>query len=80
MSQAKQGAIPMTQEEISRLQAYLQSKFNVANLEIRARANKDDSVEVYFGDEFIGVIFKDDEEGDISYDFNMAILEIDLPE
>ena len=44
------------------------------------RANKDDSAEVYFGDEFIGVIFRDDEDGDVSYDFNMAILEIDLPD
>ena len=39
----------------------------------------DGSVEVYLGEEFIGVIYKDEEEGDISYDFNMSILEIDLP-
>jgi len=70
----------MNPDEIRRLQTYLQSKFEVANLQIRARANKDDSAEVYFGDEFIGVVFRDDEEGDVSYDFNMAILAIDLPE
>lgn len=66
--------------EIAKLQQYLQAKFSVPNLSIRGRANKDDSAEVYFGDEFIGVIFRDDEDGDVSYDFNMAILEIDLPE
>ncbi len=66
--------------EIARLQQYLQTKFGVPTLTIRARANKDDSAEVYMGEEFIGVIFRDDEEGDVSYDFNMAILEIDLPE
>ena len=70
----------MDATEIARLQEYLQDKFGLPNLSIRARANKDDSAEVYFGDEFIGVIFRDDEEGDVSYDFNMAILEIDLPE
>ncbi len=70
----------MSPVEIARLQEYLQSKFNVPNLSVRGRSNKDDSAEVYFGDEFIGVIFRDDEDGDVSYDFNMAILEIDLPE
>lgn len=70
----------MDATEIARLQEYLRGKFNLPNLAIRGRPNKDDSAEVYFGDEFIGVIFRDDEEGDVSYDFNMAILEIDLPE
>lgn len=66
--------------EIARLQEYLSGKFGMPNLSVRGRPNKDDSAEVYLGDEFIGVIFRDDEDGDISYDFNMAILEIDLPE
>ena len=66
--------------EIARLQQYLRTKFELSNLSVRGRANKDDSAEVFLGDEFIGVIFRDDEDGDISYDFNMAILEIDLPE
>ncbi len=70
----------MNPNEIARLQQYLQGKFSVGNLTVRGRANKDDSAEVYLGDEFIGVIFRDDEDGDVSYDFNMAILEIDLPE
>lgn len=70
----------MNSDEIARLQDYLRSKFGVPNITVRGRPNKDDSAEVYFGDEFIGVIFRDDEEGDVSYDFNMAILEIDLPE
>ena len=70
----------MNPNEITRLQTYLQTKFGLPTLSVRGRANKDDSAEVYLGDEFIGVLFKDDEEGDVSYDFNMAILEIDLPE
>ncbi|MFQ5564182.1 MAG: DUF3126 family protein [Parvularculaceae bacterium] len=66
--------------EIARIQTYFRTKFGLQNLTVRARPNKDDSAEVYFGDEFLGVIFRDDEDGDVSYDFNMAILEIDLPE
>ncbi|WP_411817758.1 DUF3126 family protein [Hyphococcus sp. DH-69] len=70
----------MDNVDIARLQKYLSTKFGMDNLTVRGRPNKDDSAEVYIGDEFIGVIFRDDEEGDVSYDFNMAILEIDLPE
>ena len=70
----------MNSSEIARIQTYLRTKFGLPTLEVRGRPNKDDSAEVYLGEEFIAVIFKDDEEGDVSYDFNMAILEIDLPE
>ncbi len=70
----------MDANEVARLQDYLRTKFALPNLSVRGRPNKDDSAEVYLGEEFIGVIFRDDEEGDVSYDFNMAILEIDLPE
>jgi hypothetical protein len=70
----------MDPTEIGRLQLYLRTKFGLPNLSVRGRANKDDSAEVYIGDEFIGVIFRDDEDGEVSFDFNMAILDIDLPE
>lgn len=70
----------MDKIECARLQEYLRAKFALPALTVRDRPNKDDSAEVYLGEEFIGVIFRDDEDGDVSYDFNMAILEIDLPE
>lgn len=70
----------MHMNEITRLQQYLRGRFNQPNLQVKARTNKDDSAEVYIEEEFIGVLFKDEDEGEISYDFNMAILEIDLPE
>lgn len=70
----------MNSAEIAKLQVYLRGRFNDPTLEVRARQNKDDSAEVYIGDEFVGVLFRDDDDGDVSYDFNMAILEIDLPE
>jgi hypothetical protein len=48
------------------------------SIEVRQRPNKDDSAEVYIGDEFIGVMFRDDDDGDLSYQFQMAILDFDL--
>ena len=69
----------MDQSEILRLEAYMRKKFELPSIEIRQRPNKDDSVEVHIGEEFIGVIFRDDEDGEVSYDFNMAILDFDLP-
>jgi len=66
--------------EIKRIESYLRDKFKLSSITVRARPQKDDSAEVNIGDEFIGVIFKDEEEGEVSYAFNMAILDIDLPE
>ncbi len=69
----------MDNDEILRVQKYLRGKFRLDTITLHRRANKDDSVEMMIGDEFIGVIYKDDEDGEVSYDFNMAILDFDLP-
>jgi hypothetical protein len=63
-------------EEIRKLDAYFKRVFQNPNLEIKARPRKEDSCEVYVGDEFLGLVYKDEEEGD--YNFSMAILDIDL--
>ena len=49
-------------------------------IDVRPRPKKDDSVEVYVGEEFLGLIYLDDEDGDRSYNFQMAILDVDLDE
>ena len=43
-----------------------------------AATEKDDSAEVYIGEEFVGVLFVDDEDNERSYNFQMAILATDL--
>lgn len=68
----------MKPDEIRKVEAYMRSKFELPSLQVRARPRKDDSAEVYIGEEFIGVIFRDDEDEDLSWNFQMAILEIDL--
>ncbi|MBL8905331.1 MAG: DUF3126 family protein [Rhizobiales bacterium] len=68
----------MKPDEIKKLTQYLRTKFQLGNIEVRKRPQKTDSAEVYIGDEFIGVIFRDEEDGELSYNFSMAILEFDL--
>ena len=68
----------MKADEVARLQSYLRKVFKTPNLEVRARPKKDDSAEVFIGDEFIAVIFREEEEGEVFYQFQMAILDMDL--
>ena len=69
----------MTRSEIWRVEKYLRNLFRLDTITLVER-QQSDSVEVHVGGEFIGVVFKDEEDGDVSYAFNMAILEMDLPE
>jgi hypothetical protein len=64
--------------EIQKLETFFRRRFNMPAIQVKQRPQKDDSAEVYIGDEFVGVVFRDDEEGDLSYNFTMAILDIDL--
>lgn len=65
-------------EEIRKLDAYFKRTFQNPQLQVKARPRKDDSCELYLGEEFLGIIYKDDDDGDLSYNFSMAILDIDL--
>lgn len=70
----------MTRNEILRIEKYLRRLFRLDTIVLVERPKQTDSVEVQVNGEFIGVIFRDEEDGEISYAFNMAILEMDLPE
>ncbi len=68
----------MKPEEIAKLTKFLRAKFDLASISVRKRPQKSDSAEVYIGEEFVGVIFRDEEDGELSYNFSMAILDFDL--
>lgn len=70
----------MKKDEMARVEAYLKKTFGTKNLSVRARPKKDDSAEVYIGDDFVAVLFREDEDGEVSYQFQMAILDMDLEE
>lgn len=68
----------MDKNEISKIERYLRRTFANHSIRVVPRPRKTDSAEVYIGEEFIGVLFEDDEDEDKSYNFQMAILEGDL--
>ena len=68
----------MDVQEIRKLDVYLKRLFGNTQMRVVPRPKKDDSAEVYIGDEFIGVLFVDDEDDERSYNFQMAILGTDL--
>lgn len=68
----------MKPDELKKLNAYFQKVFKTPGLVAKARPKKDDSAEVYIDDEFLGVLYRDEDEGELSYNFSMAILDIDL--
>jgi hypothetical protein len=68
----------VTPQEMVRVQTYLRKVFGTKTLSVRARPKIKDSAEVYVGDEFVGTLTRDDEEGELCYQFQMAILELDL--
>ena len=70
----------MNSTEIAKLQTYLRNTFENDRIFIKKRAATTDSVEVLLDDEFIAVIYKDVDEGEVSYPMTMTILQEDLPE
>lgn len=68
----------MNPEEIKKLDAYFKRTFQNQALAVKVRPRKDDSCELYLGDEFLGIIYRDEDEGELSYNFSMAILDVDL--
>ncbi len=52
--------------------------FNSKAIELRKRPTKKDSAELYKGEEFLGVLYDDDDDAEGMQIFNMAILDIDL--
>ena len=71
-------SVKMTQNDIVELQSYLRKKFTHPGLNLRAREKANDSCEVLLEGEFIGVIYKDFDEGETSFTFTMSILSEDL--
>lgn len=70
----------MNVQEVRKLDAYLKRLFGNNKMRVVPRPKKDDSAEVYIGEEFVGVLFVDDEDDERSYQLQIAILDSDLEE
>ena len=67
----------MDETDIKKLEAYMKRTFGNPHVAVKARPKQKDSAEVEMKGEFIGVIYKD-EDDDGSFMFEMAILAEDL--
>ena len=64
----------MNNSELEKVESYLRTKFNNPKVVVEGRENKEDSAEVMLDGEFIGVIFKDEDEGEIFMIFTCQFL------
>ena len=62
----------------SYIRAYLNRVFKTDGFNVISRKSIDDSCEIYLNDEFLGLIYKESEEGEDDYQFHMTILKEDL--
>jgi hypothetical protein len=67
-----------TMQPVPTLNAYLRRKFENDNIRVVPRPKKTDSLEAYIGEEFLGVLFLENERGRKSYIFELPILDVDL--
>ncbi len=70
----------MNSREALKIQTYLRKLLGSDGIGLRPRDDdtSENSAEVTMDDEFLGVVFKDTEDGDTCYHFQMTILDIDL--
>lgn len=67
----------MNDKDIKRVETHLKRSFANTQISVRPRPKQKDSAEVYIGEEFVGVVFEDEDEAG-SFMFEMAILSEDL--
>ena len=66
---------------MAKVQAFLRKRFANPKIEVRARPKKTDSAEVYIGpkdEDFVAILYREEEDGEVAYQFQMAIIELDL--
>ncbi|WP_376100211.1 DUF3126 family protein [Roseomonas sp. CCTCC AB2023176] len=69
----------VTKSEIERVQAYLRRLLGTERIRIIAPPRAGMSIEVAAGDEVIGTLHRDAEDGEVSYAVHLTVLEEDLP-
>tara|TARA_B100000035_G_C20816727_1_gene472412 strand:- start:56 stop:271 length:216 start_codon:yes stop_codon:yes gene_type:complete len=68
----------MNDFEIKQIEVYLNSKFDSQKFVAKKRKSIDDSCEIFLDNEFIGLVYVEEDEGEVSYQFHMTILKEDL--
>ena len=68
----------MIKNDIPKLQKYLRRIFRTEALRIVAQPKKKDMAEVFIAEEFIATLYREEEDGEVSFQLQMAILDMDL--
>ena len=68
----------LTKSEIARVQAYLRRLLGTERISVVPPRQAGMSIEVAVGDEVIGTLHRDAEDGEVSYAVHLTILEEDL--
>ena len=71
-------AIEMTPTEIEKLQRFLRQTFGNHGISLERRPEADDSAELQINGETFGAVYKDEDEGELSYNIQMTVLSEDL--
>jgi len=69
----------MQASDIARVEAYLRQTLGSTRISIERPKNRGGSVEVRVGNEFLGTLHRDDEDGEVSFSLHITILDEDLP-
>ena len=65
-------------QPVPTLTTYLRAKFDNEKIRVVTRPKKTDSLEAYIDEEFLGVLFLENDKGRRSYIFELPILDVDL--
>ncbi len=68
----------MTDKELNSIESYLNNVFKTKLIVVKKRKSISDSCEIYLDNEFLGLIYKETEDGEEDYQFHMTILKDDL--
>jgi hypothetical protein len=68
----------VTKDELARVQRYLRKTLGADTLELRMQPRKKDMAEVFIKDDFVATLYRIEEDGEVEYQMQMAILEMDL--
>ena len=68
----------MNKTEIAQLESYLKSRFDNKDISLIHRPQASDSVEFEIDGETLGIVYRDDEDGDVCYHVQLTILAEDI--
>ena len=68
----------MSESELQQVESYLRRRLNNQSVRVTRHAIRPEMGEVFLGEEFLGTIYRDTEDGEVTFDINITILQEDL--